>query len=96
MHIHNDFILCVEMIQNSSCYAQVGLIKRGFDARAQVPVSALLSGNYLTVEIRAEQKVWGSINTDRYSVGRVGGMAESSLFLLFSIWCNVLHLSKIP
>ena len=67
MPIHNDFILSAEMIQNSSCYAQVGLIKWDFDARAQVLVSVLLLGNCLTVEIMAEQKVWESINTDRYS-----------------------------
>lgn len=68
MPIHNDFILSAEMIQNSSCYSQVGLIKWDFDARAQVLVLVLLLGNYLTVEIMAEQKVWESINTDRYSV----------------------------
>lgn len=69
MPIHNDFILSGEMIQNSSCYTQVALIKWDFDARAQVLVSVLLLGNYLTVEIMAEQKVWESINTDRYSAG---------------------------
>lgn len=69
MPIHNDFILSAEMIQNSSCYTQVGLIKWDFDARAQVLVSVLLLGNYLTVEIMAEQKVWEGINTDRYSAG---------------------------
>lgn len=92
MPIHNDFILSAEMIQNSSCYTQVGLIKWDFDARAQVRVSALLLGNYLTVEIMAEQKAGESINTDRYSAG---GSAYS-IFPLFSIWSNVPHLSKIP
>ena len=69
MPIHNDFILSAEMIQNSSCYTQVGLIKWDFNARAQVLVSVLLLGNYFTAEIMAEQKVWESINTDRYSAG---------------------------
>lgn len=69
MTMHNDFISSAEMIQNSSCYTHVGLIKRDFDARAQVLVSALLLDNCLTVEIMAEQKVWESINTDRYSAG---------------------------
>jgi len=57
MPIHNDFILSAEMIQNSSCYTQVGLIKWDFNARAQVLVSVTLLGNYFTVEIMAEQKV---------------------------------------
>lgn len=92
MPIHNDFILSAEMIQNSSCYTQVGLIKWDFDARAQVWVSALLLGNYLTEEIMAEQKAGESINTDRYSAGA----SAHSISPLFSIWCNVLHLSKIP
>lgn len=69
MPIHNDFILSAEMIQNSSCYTQVGLIKWDFNARAQVLVSVTLLGNYFTVEIMAEQKVWENINTDRYSAG---------------------------
>lgn len=69
MTIHNDFILSAEMIQNSTCYTHVGLIKQDFHARAQVLVWALLLGKYLTVEIMAEQKVWESINTDRYSAG---------------------------
>lgn len=69
MPIHNDFILSAEMIQNSSCDTQVGLIKWDFNARAQVLVSGPLLGNYFTVEIMAEQKVWESINTDRYSAG---------------------------
>lgn len=55
--MHNDFISSAEMIQNSSCYTHVGLIKRDFDARAQVLVSALLLDNCLTVEIMVEQKV---------------------------------------
>lgn len=83
MTIHNDFILSAEMIKNSSCYTQVGLIKRDFDARAQVLVSALLLGNYLTVEIMAEQKVWESINTDRYSArGLASPLGFPSLFHL--------------
>lgn len=80
------------MIQNSSCYTQVGLIKWDFDARAQVLVSALLLGNHLTVEITAEQKVWESINADQYSAGG----SVYLIFPLFFIWSNVLHLSKIP
>lgn len=44
MPIHNDFILSAEIIQNSSCYTQVGLIKWDFDAGAQVPVSATAVG----------------------------------------------------
>lgn len=92
MPLHNDFILSAEMIQNSSCYTRVGLIKWDFDARAQVLVSALLLGNCLTVEIMAEQKVGESIITDRYSAGAWA----HSIFPLFSIWSNVLHLSKIP
>lgn len=52
MPIHNDLILSAEMIQNSSCYTQVGLIKWDFDARAQVAVSALLSGNCFAVRER--------------------------------------------
>lgn len=79
------------MIQNSSCHTRVGLIKVDFDARAQVPVSGLLLGNYLTVEIMAEQ-VRESIYTDRDSAG---GSAHS-IFPLFSVWSNVLHLSTIP
>lgn len=91
MPIHNDFIKSAEMIQNSSCYTRVGLIKWDFDARTQVPMSVLLLGNNLTVEMMAEQ-VQESICTDRDSAG---GSAHS-IFPLFSVWSNVLHLSTIP
>lgn len=54
-------------------------------------MSVLLLGNYLTVEMMAEQ-VRESICTDRDSAG---GSAHS-IFPLFSVWSNVLHLSTIP